>query len=296
MLLPFLLSAALTVPAAPTAAFGTDVFDSFEFFDTTGSFQLGVSPAHVNFDDGLAQSVGQQSLYTTGFFSWMINVGKVGDITFGLPAENVSFFLRDSSASVNSVLTVYDAKGVVMTTINSSSTGFQFFSFGSAAQPVGRITLEHNGGTGWAIIDDFSYSALDTFGTTYCTPVPNSTGFPGFASASGSQMVSAMDLTLYASSIPRNEFGFWLVSADPDSVTVAPLSVGILCLDEPIGRYMNQIVNSGERGMIHVDVDVTALPLTPNVAVIPGDTWRFQAWHRQGSTSNFTEPIAIDFL
>tara|TARA_R110002126_G_scaffold12375_3_gene53750 strand:+ start:5273 stop:6163 length:891 start_codon:yes stop_codon:yes gene_type:complete len=295
MLLPLLLSAALTGSAPPPTALGISVFESFEFHDVSGSFQVGVSPAHVRFEDGLAQSVGIVSLYRSGFFSWMIEAGETGEITFGLPAEKITLFLRDSTASVGSILTFYDAKGVVISTFNGNTAGFQSITVGTKARPVGRITLEHNGATGWAIIDDFSYSALDTFGATYCTPVANSTGFPGFASASGSELVSENDLTLYASSLPRNEFGFWLVAANADSILVAPASVGILCLEQPIGRFMTQIVNSGERGMIHVDVDLTALPLTPSVAVVPGDTWRFQAWHRQGATSNFTEPIAIDF-
>lgn len=298
MLLPLLLSAAVAGPApaaTPAPALGVDVFSSFEF-NNPGSFQLGVAPAYVEFNGGLAQSIGVPSLYESGFFSWMIPSGNTGEILFGLPAENVSLFLIDSNASVNSVLTVYDAKGAVMATFNGGTGGFQNISVGSAANPVGRITLEHNGGSGFAVIDDFSYTAIDGLGSTYCSPTPNTTGFPGFASATGSAVVADMDLTIYASSLPKNEFGFFLVAADPDAVPVAPLSVGILCLDEPIGRYMTSIVNTGDRGMMHVDVDLMSLPLTPSVAVLPGDTWRFQGWHRDGATSNFTEPIAIDFL
>ena len=41
-----------------------------------------------------------------------------------------------------------------------------------------------------------------------------------------------------------------------------------------------------------------ALPLTPPVAIQPGDTWNFTAWYRDQNptpTSNFTDAVQVPF-
>ncbi|MCP3913994.1 MAG: hypothetical protein GY711_00380, partial [bacterium] len=46
-------------------------------------------------------------------------------------------------------------------------------------------------------------------------------------------------------------------------------------------------------------VDPGALPTAPASAILPGETWNFQAWHRDhtpGLTSNFTEAMSVTFL
>jgi hypothetical protein len=37
------------------------------------------------------------------------------------------------------------------------------------------------------------------------------------------------------------------------------------------------------------------MPLNPPVPVQTGETWYFQTWHRDGSSSNFTDALAILF-
>ena len=38
-------------------------------------------------------------------------------------------------------------------------------------------------------------------------------------------------------------------------------------------------------------VDLTNLPA--GTVVLPGETWSFQLWHRDGSTSNFSSSLAL---
>ncbi|MDG2232677.1 MAG: hypothetical protein P8L16_02560, partial [Ilumatobacter sp.] len=148
-----------------------------------------------------------------------------------------------------------------------------------------------NTGSGGAQFVDFAPVA----GVNYCAPVVNSTGFSGAISASGSSTVSLNFLTLNATSLPAGEFGFLLTSMTQDQVPVPALSAGFLCLGGQIGRFINQIVNSGPGGNFCVRADLTALPVTPAAAVMAGESWNFQYWYRDGTTSNFTDGIEITF-
>tara|TARA_R110002073_G_scaffold17992_1_gene66844 strand:+ start:1008 stop:3632 length:2625 start_codon:yes stop_codon:yes gene_type:complete len=123
---------------------------------------------------------------------------------------------------------------------------------------------------------------------------------------------------------PAGEFGFFLVSATATSA----LSVfnGILCLDNPMGRYSNVIATnqlnptlnsigvfdgtgvlqnlSGTSASGHgFDVPLE-LPYSPVGQVIqPGDTWAFQLWFRDqtaplpnpGSSANFSNAVEVTF-
>jgi hypothetical protein len=140
-------------------------------------------------------------------------------------------------------------------------------------------------------------------GMNYCGPaVPNSTGASGTMSGSGSASVASNDLVLEASNLPPNAFTFFLTSRSQGSVVMPGGSQGTLCLSGSIGRFVGpgQIQNSGSGGAVTLPIDLTRQP-TPMgpVAVAAGETWYFQAWHRDAvsgtPTSNFTDGLAVQF-
>ncbi len=140
-------------------------------------------------------------------------------------------------------------------------------------------------------------------GSPYCMTNSNSTGASGALGASGSPLVSDNDLTLEASSLPNNSFGFFLASLDSGFVANPGGSTGNLCLGGSIGRYVGpgQIKNAGTTGTFSLALDLTQVPQpTGLVSIAGGETWRFQAWHRDAiggtTTSNFTNGLEIDFL
>ena len=110
-------------------------------------------------------------------------------------------------------------------------------------------------------------------------------------------------MTLRASSLPQNAFGFFLVS-DTQGFTANPGgSQGDLCLGGSIGRYVGpgQIQSSGSTGTFSLEIDLGALPTpTGSVSAMPGETWNFQAWHRDSvggsAVSNFTGAVAVPLL
>ncbi|MEM6672272.1 MAG: hypothetical protein AAF726_05480 [Planctomycetota bacterium] len=140
-------------------------------------------------------------------------------------------------------------------------------------------------------------------GSNYCAANPNSTGSTASMSAAGSANVVDNDVTLTASSLPLNTFGFFLTSLDQGFVSNPAGSQGNLCLAGSIGRYVaaGEIQNSGLGGEISLTIDLTSTP-TPigPVAVAPGQTWNFTAWYRDSvmatATSNFADGYEIEFL
>lgn len=147
------------------------------------------------------------------------------------------------------------------------------------------------------------YSMGGGLGTNYCGPaVVNSSGNSGTMGATGTGTVANNNLVLQASGLSLNAFGFFLTSRTAGLVMNPGGSQGHLCLGNPIGRYVGagQIQNSGATGMISLAVNLTQTPQpTGLVSVVPGETWRFQAWFRDAiggtATSNFTDGYAIVF-
>ncbi|MDA8620940.1 VCBS repeat-containing protein, partial [Planctomycetota bacterium] len=144
---------------------------------------------------------------------------------------------------------------------------------------------------------------LTGIGSIYCSPgVNNSTGLPGRMRADGSATVVDQDVTISALDLPTSSFGFFITSREAGFAFPVSNSEGALCVTGSIGRYVGpgQIQNSGTAGEFSLALDLNAVPSpTGFLSVAPGDTWHFQAWHRDAiggqTTSNFTDAVAVTF-
>ena len=123
--------------------------------------------------------------------------------------------------------------------------------------------------------------------------------FAGRIRAIGSETAGEI-VTLLASDLPPNQFGYFLTS-QTQGASQPPGSSGLLCLGGNIGRFNRpgEIGFTGTAGAYSLDVDTNDIPLAPG-AIQSGETWNFQAWHRDvvggAATSNFTDAIEVDFL
>ncbi|MDF1836914.1 MAG: endonuclease [Planctomycetota bacterium] len=139
------------------------------------------------------------------------------------------------------------------------------------------------------------------FGTVFCSPaVTNSTGNPAIIHAAGSIVAADNDLTLSASQLPPNQFGYFLSGRSVSFVPNPGGSQGILCLGGAIGRFNAGplIRYSGPFGFFMIPVDLTQMPTSPVQPALAGQTWTFQCWYRDinpGTTSNFTDAIEFVF-
>ena len=139
-------------------------------------------------------------------------------------------------------------------------------------------------------------------GDNYCGPANlNSTGESAVITATGSKLTQANNVTLTASQLPQQQFGYFLNSQTKGFVPFAGGSQGNLCLGGAIGRYNRpgEIQNSGAGGTFSLVLDLTDTPQpTGSVSIMAGETWNFQAWFRDnnpGPTSNFTDGVSITF-
>ncbi|MEM9379641.1 MAG: hypothetical protein AAGB93_06780 [Planctomycetota bacterium] len=146
-------------------------------------------------------------------------------------------------------------------------------------------------------------SNVGPIGVNYCTAAPNSTGSAAVMSAMGSAVAATNDVTLTASGLPQNAFGYFLTSSMQGFVMMPGGSAGNLCLSGAVGRYVGpgQIQDSGAAGEISLTLDLAQTP-TPTgfVSVMAGETRNYQAWFRDSvggtATSNLSDGLQVDFL
>ncbi|MCP3918441.1 MAG: hypothetical protein GY711_23090 [bacterium] len=188
--------------------------------------------------------------------------------------------------------------------LNSGDSDYAYVAApdGAGGLYVGGITLGDLGGPNAGSFDAWIARYDGNGASADCGPVvPNSTGQPGRVHVTGSTVVAVNDLTLVASQLPPRSFGFFITSQTRGFVAGAGGSQGNLCLSGQIGRFVGpgQVLSSGATGTFSLLVDLEAMP-TPlfPVAVQPGETWNFQAWHRDANptpTSNFTDAVSVTF-
>lgn len=149
---------------------------------------------------------------------------------------------------------------------------------------VGRFVVEYEGGS---------------LGTSYCDPAAvNSTGAFGKLSAGGSATAADNLFVLTAFDLPQSQFGYFIAGRTQGFIPQPGGSQGNLCITIPLARVIASLASSGAGGQLVHQLDLTAIPLSPPVAVVAGDTWNFQAWYRDvnpNATSNFTTARAVTF-
>ena len=137
-------------------------------------------------------------------------------------------------------------------------------------------------------------------GSRYCSPAhANSTGEPAIIQATGSNVASENDVVLYARQLPPNQFGYFLNGTQPGYVANPGGSRGDLCLGGTLGRYIGQVQFSGTLGEMSISLDLMNTPTSSgHVAILSGETWRFQCWFRDNHpqpTSNLTDGVRVTF-
>jgi len=136
-------------------------------------------------------------------------------------------------------------------------------------------------------ITDFSCSGGGV-GTNYCQSGPNGS----VISASGSASVGSNNLTLDCDNIPNNTFGLFYFG---DGTANSPLGNGVRCVSaNSATTRLGPPINSGSSGTFTRAVDLPT-PSAGGSVITAGSTWYFQAWFRDGSTSDLSNGLQIDF-
>ncbi|MEM6570219.1 MAG: hypothetical protein AAF957_17545 [Planctomycetota bacterium] len=263
-----------------------------------------VGAAYVHLDAGASWTLQErlQPDLLTSFATFGHSVSLAGDeLVVGAYQDSVASFASGAAWFFRRTGSVWTP---IVRLVGTPPTGFHGFSVmtdGSGTVLVGEPV-------GTAIGAPTSSGAVHVYepaspiGTEYCSPVPNSTGDTGRLAVFGSEVAADDDITLVGYELPQSAFGFFLASRTQGLVNQPGGSQGVLCLGGEIGRYVGpgQILNSGAAGLFSLELDLAQTP-TPTgfVSVIAGETWNYQAWHRDvvnlNATSNFTEAVSVAF-
>ncbi len=240
-------------------------------------------------------------------FSWSVSgAGDVNgdgfdDLIVGAPGDD------NNGAGSGSARVFSGVDGSVLYTFDGDSGGDRFGGSVSGAGDVNGdgfddlivgAALDDNNGpdSGSARV----FASRGPLGTSYCGPaVANSTGQPGVIRSLGLVGATANEAFLTAYQLSHSTsaqplLGYFLVSRTQGSF-MPPGSQGLVCLGGDIGRY-NQPSNVGEGPTFSIQVDLTSMPVNPPQAVLPGETWNFQAWYMDaGGTNNFTDAVSVLF-
>ena len=304
--------------STPTGVFATGLPDGLTGLTAAADGTTWYVSEYDGFDSWL--SVGD---IVTGVFTRVGTVPMSDGIVIDI-AINAAGDLYGMSISTDSLLSIDTATGIG-TDIGPTGLASNFAQ-GMDFDPVsGELyaAIYTGGGTGqWSTLDlttglatqledtlplnaemEIAIREIDlSVGSNYCAAAVNSTGVSAEISAAGSDVVMDNDLTLTASSLPTNAFGFFIVSSTQGFVMMPGGSSGNLCIVGDIGRYVGagQIQNSGAAGAFSLAVDLTMIPQPMGaVSTNAGDTWNFQTWFRDsspgGPTSNFTNGLEILF-
>ena len=143
-----------------------------------------------------------------------------------------------------------------------------------------------------------------------CTPTTlNSAGWIATHWACGSTDVADNNVLLILGGLPAGSVGYFLNARDAGAMVHPGTSQGTLCLSGAIGRHDAQVFTAfapaiggpvtGPGWWSGIVLDLAQMPTPAGAAaVLPGDTWYFQAWYRDANptpTSNLSDVIWITF-
>lgn len=126
-------------------------------------------------------------------------------------------------------------------------------------------------------------------GTSFCPAVPNSTGDIARIDAYGSSVVGDGELAFLVTGLPT--FSPGIVFYGPTQVQL-PLGDGLRCVGGGLTR-LHPVQFSGLRRYIFHVLDFDSPPFSQDF--VPGSTWHFQGWFRDGSSSNLSDAVTIQF-
>lgn len=220
------------------------------------------------------------------------------DVTIGPDGEVTVVGDYDPIGGSRAFITQYAADGTERWFLDyANPLGGSSRAAAVAWGPGGQFALT---GVSAGDILSIGYLTASTVGGSYCGPqVPNSTGMAASLEGTGYSQVGLNCVLLEAASMPPNRFGYFLASQTQGFVQQPGNSQGNLCLGGTIGRFTSMIFLVEPSGTTMLELDLTAIPVPGgSTAVVPGDTWNFQAWFRDvnpAATSNFTTGLSVMF-
>lgn len=176
----------------------------------------------------------------------------------------------------------------------SRDGGQTWTSISGLESVVGDITLAPD--DSYVIVDGRILELGQSLGESECAANVNTSGAAASIRAVGSTSVTENDVVLYVQNAPSFTFGIFATSRDGGLIPNVAGSAGNLCLGGAIGRLSMVPSLSSAGGDFALRIDTSQMPMgSMYVPIAVGETWRYQAWFRDGGTSNQSDAIAITF-
>ncbi len=133
------------------------------------------------------------------------------------------------------------------------------------------------------------WSGDNSIGTPYCLPGANGATIRAF----GDTSIAANDLLLVATGVPTKEFGMFYYG---DNQVQLPFGQGFRCVGGSQGVCrLEPVINSGTAGVLEFQVDLANPPMI-KCTVLPGSTWHYQTWFRDGMSHDLSDAVSITFI
>ncbi|MCP3915699.1 MAG: hypothetical protein GY711_09100 [bacterium] len=189
---------------------------------------------------------------------------------------------------------------------NVAGDGLQIL-FGTPPRPLDPRTMGCTGNAG-AVRDDLPFQVFAVPAISVpdpaCTALANSTGRAAALVLSGSGLAGD-PLEATVGQGPPAGFGYFVSGTSPGLYIVPPGASGIICIGGPQLRYnsvpLGHVFQFDAGGVSQRVIGSGPSPLAtdgsfaPVPAVMAGETRWFQAWFRDGATSNFSGSEAVTF-
>lgn len=218
-------------------------------------------------------------------------------VSFNFPVSNVSAYFSGGGSTSTVTFSAFDGASNPVDSVTSVVDPSTWTQLSLNGAGIRYVVMEATEQDARFIVDDLCYTdGCAQIGTNYCGPAnQNSSGGPAAIVACGSATATDNSVMLESSGMPLGQFGFF-VNSQTQGFVLPPGSQGHLCLGGAIGRYNSTVLNSGATGSFSLQLDLTQTPTPAGpVSILPGETWYFTAWFRDGSSSNFSDGVGITF-
>lgn len=222
---------------------------------------------------------------------------------FGDPLPPVGAFVQGVAGDIGGVGLAALALGPLQN--NGGATPTRALGPLSAARnnsdPNGALTKDQRGVLrAGSLRDRGAFERSEGVAPTLCVTAHNSTGLPGRLAVTGDLSTAGFPLALTAFDLPSGSTCLFLCARALLWTPMPGGSLGNLCLGGAIGRFQRpgEIGTTSGAGVYGLAFGVATLPQPSGaVAGAAGETWHFQAWHRDlvagAATSNFTEASSV---
>ena len=125
---------------------------------------------------------------------------------------------------------------------------------------------------------------------SYCVAAPNSTGSGATIDFSGNISVAEDTFALRAGGAPASVSGLFLQGSNR---VQTPLGAGLRCVGGSVFR-LQPIIKTDALGRASRTLELTT-PSQAAARILPGSSWNFQLWYRDGQSANLTDGLGVTF-